>query len=107
MRLPWLSVAIFLAALLGCGPGSPESPPRTAVKVGRVERAGSASSTRYSARIEPARQVELAFQRGGYVGSISETSGVDGKPRILQEGDPVRAGMELAALRRTDYDQKL
>jgi RND family efflux transporter MFP subunit len=77
------------------------------VKIASVERAGGANGTRYSAQIEPATRVDMAFKVGGYVDSIIKVRGVDGKPRILQEGDAVRQGMELAAIRRTDYAQKL
>lgn len=94
--------------LAGCrGSGSDLSPHPTAVKVAVVDRAGQAGATRYSAQIEPATRVDLAFKVGGYVEAISKARGVDGKPRILQEGDEVRGGMELAALRRTDYVQKV
>jgi hypothetical protein len=51
-----------------------------------VDRAGQATATRYSAQIEPATRVDLAFKVGGYVEAISKVRGVDGKPRIVQEG---------------------
>ncbi len=79
----------------------------TAVKIATVDRAGSIASTRYSAQIEPATRVDLAFKVGGYVESIARVPGVDRKLRILQEGDAVHAGLEVASLRRTDYSQKV
>ena len=83
------------------------APHETAVKVATVDRAGAGTATRYSAQIEPATRVDLAFKVGGYVESIAKLPGVDKKMRILQEGDAVRSGMEVAALRRTDYVQKV
>jgi multidrug efflux system membrane fusion protein len=77
------------------------------VKVAVVERAVAASARRYSAHIEPASRVDLAFRVSGYVESIAKVAGVDGQPRTLQEGDLVEAGRELASIRRTDYAQKL
>jgi multidrug efflux system membrane fusion protein len=77
------------------------------VKVAVVDRAENAAATRYSAQIAAATKVDLAFKQGGYVDAIAKASGVDGKMRILQDGDAVRAGQELASLRRVDYAQKL
>jgi RND family efflux transporter MFP subunit len=85
---------------------TPTSQP-LAVKVAQVERAGGATGMHYSAQINPATRIDLAFKVGGYIDSIATTPGVDGKPRLLQEGDTVRAGMQVAAIRRTDYVQKL
>lgn len=79
----------------------------TAVKVAVVEHAPNAAGTHYSAQINPATQLDLSFKVGGYVESVARERGVDNKPRLLQEGDRVRAGMQLAAIRRTDYAQKL
>ena len=38
---------------------------------------------------------------------MARTVGVDGKPRLLQAGDKVTRGMELASVRKADYQQKL
>jgi RND family efflux transporter MFP subunit len=96
-----------LASLNGCRKASVPTPTATAVKVATVDVAGSTTANRYSAQIVAATRVDLAFKVGGYVASIAKAPGVDGKPRILQEGDAVRRNMELASLRRTDYAQKL
>jgi RND family efflux transporter MFP subunit len=79
----------------------------TVVKVATVDRAAAPGSTRYSAQIEPATQVDVAFRVGGYVESIAKVVGVDGKLRILQDGDTVRSGLELASIRHADYAQKV
>lgn len=110
--LPLLSMLpllpITLAALVaGCHPAAPPPPAPQAVKVAVVERAVAASARRYSAHIEPASRVDLAFRVAGYVESIAKVAGVDGQARTLQEGDLVEAGRELASIRRTDYAQKL
>ena len=84
------------------------APPQpAAVKVALVEHASNAAGTHYSAQINPATRLDLSFKVGGYVDSVATVPGVDGKPRLLQDGDRVRAGMQLAAIRRTDYAQKL
>lgn len=84
----------------------PEAQP-TAVKVAVVEHAANAVGTHYSAQINPATRLDLSFKVGGYVDSVATAPGVDGKPRLLQEGDTVRAGQQLAVIRSTDYAQKL
>ena len=102
------AVVICSFALVACGkPQAVGQAAPTTVKVATVDRAGSAAATRYSAQIAPATRVDLAFKVGGYIASIAKAAGVDGKPRVLQEGDSVRAGTELASLRVTDYAQKL
>jgi multidrug efflux system membrane fusion protein len=92
----------------GCGPAQ-ESAPKvpTAVRVRAVERSAAASSGRYSATINPASRVDVAFKVGGYIQEIGHTRGVDGKMRLLQEGDRVGRGTDLASVRKADYLQKL
>ena len=85
---------------------TPETQP-TAVKVAAVENASNAAGTRYSAQINPATRLELSFKVGGYVDSVATVRGVDGKHRLIQEGDRVQAGVQLAAIRRTEYAQRL
>ncbi len=100
LSVPW----ILLAA---CHPDVVPPPQPAAVKVARVEHAASTAGTHYSATIHPATRLDLSFKVGGYVDSVAMVPGVDGKRRLLQEGDRVRAGMQLAAIRRTDYTQRL
>jgi multidrug efflux system membrane fusion protein len=96
---------LVVCILVGCKKATPPVAQATAVKVATVERATGGAGTRYSAQIAPATRVDLAFKVGGYVDSVAKVPGVDGAPRILQEGDAVRAGMELAAIRKTDFVQ--
>lgn len=100
-------LAVVLLSLAACRTHAVAPPQHTAVKIAAVERGAGTSSMRYSAHIEPATRVDRAFKVGGYVESIAMVVGVDGERRILQQGDHVRAGQELAALRKTDYVQKL
>jgi multidrug efflux system membrane fusion protein len=79
----------------------------TAVRVGKVEATNELAARRYSAQIKPASRVDLAFKVGGYVDSIAKVAGIDGKLRILEEGDAVRSGMEMSRLRVTDYAQRV
>jgi RND family efflux transporter MFP subunit len=104
MRMPLLSL---LALAAGCHHDPVALPQPTAVRVALVEHASNPAGTHYSAQINPATRLDLSFKVGGYVESVAKVAGVDGKPRLLQEGDRVRLGMQLAGLRRTDYAQRL
>jgi RND family efflux transporter MFP subunit len=103
-RIYW----IVLTAAAGCGRGkkAPEPTP-PAVRVQSVEAGPGQRSARYSATINPASRVDVAFKVGGYVGRVAQVKGVDGRPRLLQEGDRATKGLELAALRQDDYAQRL
>jgi multidrug efflux system membrane fusion protein len=100
----WMWAPLFVA----CGAGGEvgqKSP--TAVRVRAVERAAATGAARYSASINPASRVDVAFKVGGYVQDVARVRGVDGKPRLLQAGDRVTRGQELASVRKSDYAQKL
>src|SRR3954469_20815813 len=103
------AVSLFAALLAGGCNRSHEKPVRAvpAVRVHAVERASSHGAARYSASIGPASRVDLAFKVGGYGQSIAQEKGADGRVHLLQEGDRVTRGMELASLRKIDYAQKL
>ncbi len=63
----------------------------------------SGNEIRYSANIVPYAQVDLAFKSGGYVETIRQVKGADGRTRDLQQGDRVSRGMVLAQVRQEDY----
>lgn len=100
-------VMCVVGAVSACHETEVQPASRTAVKVALVERSAGAEGIHYSAQINPATRIDVAFKVGGYVESVASAPGVDGKSRLLQEGDRVRANMQLASLRRTDYEQKL
>jgi RND family efflux transporter MFP subunit len=104
------ALPIVLAAILtaGCsrGHGSADSdrhPTPTAVRMAVVELSDNPEPTTYSAIIAPNAQVDLAFRVSGYVVSIRQTKGADGRIRPLEAGATVARGMTLARVRATDY----
>ncbi len=99
-----LALAGFAA---GCSREEPYENPPTAVGVTTVQTYESANEIRYSASIVPDTQVDLAFKSGGYVDSIRQVKGADGRMRNLQQGDPVAPGMVLATVRQDDYTVKV
>jgi multidrug efflux pump subunit AcrA (membrane-fusion protein) len=62
---------------------------------------------RYSGEIRPDTQVQLAFKQAGYVASLHQIRGAEGRMRNVQVGDEVPAGIVLARLRRSDYEALL
>jgi multidrug efflux system membrane fusion protein len=106
------SIAVMLlltpaAALAGCGhPAKAERIPTT-VTVRTVALHTASEGQRYTATIEPDRQVTLAFKAGGYVESFARVRGIDARLRDVQAGDFVRKGTVLARVRPNDYTIKV
>jgi multidrug efflux system membrane fusion protein len=104
-RMCWIVLAVASSA---CGRGKKEAEPTPpAVRVQSVEAGPGQATARYSATINANSRVDVAFKVGGYVARVAQQRGVDGRPRLLQEGDRVAKGTELAALRQDDYVQRL
>src|SRR6185436_4340787 len=103
-----ISISLFFAltVLAGCKSHSAEKPP-TPVKVKAVETISSKAGARYSASISARTQVDLAFRVAGYVESIRQVPGFDGRLRDLQEGDLIPKGTVLARVRQSDYTVKV
>jgi len=105
-------VGVALTALsalsqAGCNHAATESRPLTPVRTAEVQTISTGSETRYSANIVPNAQVDLAFKSGGYVVSIRQVKGADGRMRNLDTGDWVSRGTVLAVVRQQDYtDQR-
>jgi RND family efflux transporter MFP subunit len=101
----------LLLVLVVCASCAPKKDPAaralTAVKVRQLEKAKNAQASRYSASINAASRVELSFRTGGYVETLVEVRGEDGKLRPIQEGDRVSAGADLARIRMKDFEQKV
>ena len=79
------------------------APPLTPVGVSPIGTRDVGNRTPYSAGIVPYSQVDLAFKSGGYVESILQVRGADGRMRNIQEGDWVARGTVLARVRESDY----
>jgi RND family efflux transporter MFP subunit len=105
-RLSSLSKVLPLALLVACHTADKPSAVPTAVKVMKAKRADGGQSNRYSASIDAATRVDLAFKVGGYVDRILHVKGSDGKQRLLQEGDTVSQNQELASLRKADFTNR-
>src|SRR5262249_2238753 len=76
------------------------------VKIKTVEMNPISKGVRYSANIEPVKQVELAFKVGGYVDRILQARGVDGRMRDLQAADSVKERSALGAGVPSEFEGK-
>ena len=98
----------FLAAgaLIGCGSAEkPIEKPPVPVTVAPVLQYSGPEGVTYSASINPYEQINVSFKSAGYVTTIQQRKGVDGRPRNLQQGDSVKKGEVLAMVRQSDYQQ--
>ena len=82
---------------------STPAPPLTPVVVSTIGTRDVGSRTPYSVGIVPYSQVDLAFKSGGYVETILQVRGADGRMCHIQEGDWVSRGTVLARVRESDY----
>jgi multidrug efflux system membrane fusion protein len=91
-------------ALIGCKSAQkvPEKP-LVPVTVTEVQEYSGPEGVTYSASIVPYDQVNIAFKSAGYVTTILQRKGVDGRERNLQQGDWVKKGEVLARVRESDY----
>jgi len=109
-RVPSACAAVLVSglAVTACddGSASKETAP-TPVRVMTVQSYALTSDLRYSASIEPDKSVNLAFQVSGYVDSILQKTGADGKPRDVQSGDVVTRGTVLAVVDEKAYRDKV
>ena len=95
--------ALYAISQTGCSHAASEPRPLTPVRTAEVQTISTGSETRYSANIVPNAQVDLAFKSGGYVVSIRQVRGADGRMRNLDTGDWVTRGTVLAVVRQQDY----
>jgi len=93
-----LSRLIFLSATVLLGSCKQSEPVQivTPVKVQAVQAVGENSGLSYSGQVVPETSLDLAFLADGYIVDIARREGPDGKPRLVQPGDDVSSGEELA-----------
>lgn len=101
-----LGLAITLS---GCNSKRPIEQPPQGVQAQHIEAVSSAGSSdmRFSAVVMPDSQVPLGFRIPGYVVSLMQVRGADGRMRDLAEGDRVNRGAVLVRIRANEYDEKV
>src|SRR5262245_49736116 len=99
-----LCVSPFAFTLTGCREKSSAAEPTTRPwKVKPAEMNPAGKGVRYSANIEPMKQVELSLKVNGYVDRILQARAVDGRMRDAQGGDVATQGTVLAIERQGEY----
>ena len=101
-RLSWLCLIPLLSS---CNrQTTPLEKTAMPVRLSTVEMYTPAQGRRLSASILPNRQVNLAFRVNGFVASIYQVRGADGRVRSVDIGDIVQGGTKLADVRAKDYE---
>lgn len=91
----------------GCKVAASSERPLTPVRTSEVTWATTGMSNIYSANIEPYAQVNLAFKSSGYIVSVRQVKGSDGRMRNVGEGDYVRKNTILATVQEDEFKEKL
>jgi RND family efflux transporter MFP subunit len=104
-------IAIFLLMLVmaGCVSSKQLNQPPQGVQAQAIEKqAGfSADALRFSAVVTPDSEAPLAFRIPGYVISLKQVRGQDGRMRNLAEGDRISRGAVLVRIRSSEYEDKV
>jgi RND family efflux transporter MFP subunit len=98
-----LFAVLIVISQAGCSRSDPPSSSRVAVTVLTAGGDLTPQSAAYTATLQPAQKVTVAFQVSGYVNSIHQMSGADGRTRDIQAGDPVQAQEVLATVRSDTF----
>jgi len=98
----------LLTAMTGCHRDT-QIPARspTPVRLAEVTSYTSPEGLRYSASILPFAQAALSFKSSGYVTSVQQVVGADGRRRDVGTGDFVTGGTVLAQIRHQDLKNQL
>jgi multidrug efflux system membrane fusion protein len=104
-----LLAAPVLVLAAGCRPpAASHSPvPPVGVAIAQQDDTAQQNQSRYTGSVTANRQVDVAFQEGGYIEQILQVPGQDGRRRLVQEGDTVAAGATLAQIRASDYTARV
>jgi multidrug efflux system membrane fusion protein len=95
--------------MAGCGSSKPLQQPPQGVQAQAIKsQVGvSADGLRFSAVVTPDSEVPLAFRIPGYVISLKQVRGQDGRMRDIAEGDRVSRGAVLVRIRSSEYEDKV
>ena len=105
------TIALFLlmVGLAGCSSHKPITQPPQGVQAQAIEKQAGASADglRFSAVVTPDSEVPLSFRIPGYVTSLKQVRGQDGRLRDIAEGDRVSRGAVLVRIRPSEYEQRV
>jgi RND family efflux transporter MFP subunit len=102
-----IHLAILVAVLIaGCSHKAEKPEEPLPVTVQAVRASAQAPGNAYSASIIADTQVDVAFKVNGYVQSILQVKGAEGRMRNVQAGDRVNSGVILATIKDDAYRQQ-
>jgi RND family efflux transporter MFP subunit len=101
-----LALALVMA---GCGSNKPLNQPPQGVQAESIQKqvGFSTDGLRFSAVVTPDSEAPLTFRIPGYVTSLKQVRGQDGRMRDLAEGDRVSRGGVLVHIRSSEYEDKV
>jgi multidrug efflux system membrane fusion protein len=104
-----LSLAgVGVVGLVGCASPQADAPPvARAVRVAEARVPEIPRGLRYAVTTQPSESVTVAIKASGYVASVHQVRGDDGRVRTAQPGDVVRAGTALVGVRDAEYVERL
>ncbi len=103
------TVLLLALTLAGCGSKKPLQQAPQAVQTQKIQSDGTAGAggLRFSAVVTPDAQVPLSFRIPGYVVSLKQVRGQDGRLRDIAEGDRIAKGAVLVQIRSSEYQDKV
>ena len=95
--------------IVGCGSAKKIDQPPQGVQTHRIEMTQNVndSGLRFSALVMPDTQAQLAFRIPGYVASLKQVRGLDGRMRDIAEGDRISRGEVLVRIRAAEYQDRV
>ncbi|MGB8773650.1 MAG: efflux RND transporter periplasmic adaptor subunit, partial [Terriglobales bacterium] len=104
-----IATLAFALVMAGCGSNKPLQQPPQGVQAQAIDHQGSVggSGLRFSAIVTADSEVSLAFRIPGYVISLKQVRGQDGRMRDLAEGDRVSRGAVLVRIRSSEYEDNV
>ena len=104
-----IAVLSLMLVMAGCNSHTPMTQPPQGVQAQAIEKqAGlNAGGLRFSAIVTPDSEAPLAFRISGYVTSLKQVRGQDGRMRDIAEGDRVSRGAVLVRIRSSEYEDKV
>ena len=106
---PTIVLLLAVITLVGCSSKQPQQQPPQGVQAEAIQKQGgvSADGLRFSALVAPDSEVPLGFRIPGYVISLKQVRGQDGRMRDIAEGDRVSRGAMLVRIRPSEYEDKV
>lgn len=104
-----IAVLSLVLVISGCSSKKPITQPPQGVQAQVIDGQSGAGDTglRFSAIVQPDSEVPLAFRIPGYVISLKQVRGQDGRMRDVAEGDRVSRGAVLVRIRSSEYEDKV